>query len=332
MKHHDRFYPMQRRDFMKLCAAAIGSAAAARRAVAETYPGRAIHILVGFPPGSSPDITARLIGQSLAARLNQPIVIENRPGAATNIATEAVVRAAPDGYTLLWVTAANASNRLLVKTPSFDFARDIVPIARAVQVPNVMEVNPAVPAHTVGEFIAYAQANPGKLNFASLGTGTTSHLTGALFEMMAGIDMVHVPYRDSAQAIADLISGKTQVMFDTLPQSLPHIKAGELRPLAVTTAERAEALPQIPAMREFVQGYEASSWHGLGAPKNTPQEIVDQLNAGVNAGLSDPTLKARLASLGAIVSPSTPAEFEKFIAGETEKWTRVIDAVERHRS
>jgi tripartite-type tricarboxylate transporter receptor subunit TctC len=286
-----------------------------RVAWAQAYPTRPVRIIVGQAAGSGSDIAARLLGQRLSERLGQPFVVENRPGAGGNIATEAVVRALPDGYTLLLVAAANAS---------FVFLRDIAPVAGIFRVPQVMEVNPSIPAKTVPEFIAFAKANPGKVNMASAGIGSVHHVAGELFKFMTGIDMIHVPYRGTTPALTDLLAGQAQVMFDVTPSSTPHIKAGRLRALAVTTATRADVLPEVPVMGDFVPGYEASAWLGFGAPKDTPAAIIDVLNSEVNAGLADPMIKARFADLGATVLPGSPADFGKLIAEETEKWAKVV--------
>jgi tripartite-type tricarboxylate transporter receptor subunit TctC len=291
---------------------------------AETYPSRPVHWIVGSTPGSSPDVFARLMGQWLSERLGQQFVIENRPGAGTNVATEAVVRAPADGYTLLMVLAANAINATLYDTLNFNFIRDIAPVAGIVRVPQVIVVNPSLPAKTVPEFIAYAKANPGKINFGSAGIGTGIHVAGELFKMMAGVDMVHVPYRGGATAVTDLLGGQIQVIFDTSPNSIEHIRAGRLRALAVTTATRSEALPGIPTVGEFVPGYEVSSWWGAGVPRKTPAEIVDRLNKEINTGLADPKIKARLAELGGTVLPGSPSDFGKLIADETDKWGKVV--------
>jgi tripartite-type tricarboxylate transporter receptor subunit TctC len=315
---------LPRRQFLHLAASAMALPAVSRIARAQTYPTRPVRIIVGFAPGASPDITARLVGQWLSQRLGQPFIIDNRSGAGSNIGTEAVMRAAPDGYTLLWATAANAINATLYDKLNFNFIRDITPVAGVIRVPNVMEVNPSVEAKTVPEFIAYAKANAGKINMASGGTGTTPHLAGELFKMMTGVNMLHVPYRGSPQAITDLLGGQMQVMFDVMPQSIEHIKVGELRALAVTTAMRSEALPNIPTVGDFVPGYEASSWHGVGVPKSTPAEIVDKLNKEINAALADSKLKARLADLGGTVLPGSPADFGKLVADEIEKWAKVV--------
>jgi tripartite-type tricarboxylate transporter receptor subunit TctC len=283
-----------------------------------------VHLIVGTVAGATPDIDARIIGQWLSERLGQPFVIENRPGAGTNIATELVVRARPDGHTLLLITTANAINATLYDNLNFNFIRDIAPVASLVRTPLVMEVNPLVPAKTVPEFIAYANANPGKINMASAGNGTPQHVSGELFKMMAGVKLLHVPYRSTGPALVDLLGGQVQVMFDTVPASIEFIRAGKLRPLAVTTATRLEVLPGVPAVGEFVPGYEASAWQGIGAPKSTPAEIIERLNTHINAGLADPKMKARLADLGAIPIPMTPADFGKLIADETEKWGKAV--------
>jgi tripartite-type tricarboxylate transporter receptor subunit TctC len=314
----------RRRRFLHLAACITVLPAVPHFARAQTYPTRPVRIIVGFPPGASPDITARLVGQWLSERLGQPFIIDNRSGAGSNIGTKAVVGAAPDGYTLLWATTANAINATLYDSLSFNFIRDIAPVAGIIRVPNVMEVNPSLAAKTVPEFIAYAKANPGMINLASGGTGTTPHLAGELFKMMTGVNMLHVPYRGSPQAITDLLGGQMQVMFDVMPQSIGHIRAGELRALAVTTAMRSEALPNIPTLGDFVPGYEASSWHGVGVPKNTPAEIVDKLNKEINAALADPKLKARLADLGGTVLPGSAADFGKLVADEIQKWAKVV--------
>jgi tripartite-type tricarboxylate transporter receptor subunit TctC len=283
-----------------------------------------VRIVVPFTPGGASDITARLMGQWLSERLGQQFVIDNRPGGGTNIGTEAVVRAPADGYTLLMVGGYNAINATLYDKLNHNFIRDIAPVAGIIVVPNVMVVNPSVPAATVPEFIAYAKSKPGKTTMASAGTGTPSHVTGELFKMMAGVNLVHVPYRGGGPALTDLLSGQVQVMFATMPSSIEYIRAGKLRALAVATATRSEALPDVPTVGEFVPGYEASSWSGLGAPRATPAEIVDKLNKEVNAALDDPKMKARLADLGGVALPGSPADFGKLIADETEKWAKVI--------
>jgi tripartite-type tricarboxylate transporter receptor subunit TctC len=283
-----------------------------------------VRIIVGYAPGSSPDIVARLMGQWLSERLGQPFIIENRPGGGTNNATEAVVKAPPDGYTLLWATTANAINSSLYEKLSFDFGRDIAAVAGLIRVPNVMEVNLSIPAKTVPEFIAYAKANPGKVSMASSGIGATPHVAGELFKMMAGVNMVHVPYRGGAPALTDMLGGSVQIMFGTMPESIEYIRAGRLRALAVTTARRSAALPDVPTMGDFLPGYEASSWHGIGVPKNTPAGIVDKLNMEIGAILADPKIKARLADLGGTTLGGSPADFRKLVADETEKWAKVV--------
>jgi tripartite-type tricarboxylate transporter receptor subunit TctC len=314
-----------RRRLLHLAVGAAVLPTVPRFARAQTnYPTRPVHWIVGSTPGSSPDIFARLMGQWLSERLGQQFVIENRPGAGTNVATETVVRAPADGYTLLMVLAANAINATLYNNLSFNFIRDIAPVAGIVRVPQVMEVNPAFPARTVPEFIAYAKANPGKIDFGSAGTGTSIHVAGELFKMMAGVDMVHVPYRGGAPALTGLLGGQVQVIFDTSPNSIEYIRAGKLRALAVTTAARSEALPGIPTVAEFVPGYEVSSWWGAGVPANTPTSIVEKLNKEITAGLSDPKINARFTELGGTVLPGSPADFGRLIAEETEKWAKVV--------
>jgi tripartite-type tricarboxylate transporter receptor subunit TctC len=304
--------------------ALAAAAAGVPQARALDYPTRPVHVIVGYPAGGTTDILARLVGQYLSERLGQQFIIDNRSGAGNNIGTEAVVNAAPDGYTLLLVNPANAINATLYEKLPFNFVRDIVPVAGIIRVPNVMEVNPAVPAKTVAEFIAYTKANPGKVNMASSGNGTSIHVSGELFKMMTRVDMLHVPYRGSAPALTDLMGGQVQVLFDNMPSSIEYLKAGKLRPLAVTTAERSDALPGVPTVAETVPGYEASAWFGLGAPKGTPAEIVDKLNAAVNAGLADPKLKARLADLGGTMLVGPPGDFRKLVVEETEKWAKVV--------
>ena len=317
---------LPRRKFLHLAAGAAALPAVSRLAMAQAYPTRPVRLIVGFPAGGPGDLVARLIGQWLSERLGQQFVIENKPGAGSNIGTEAVVNAPADGYTLLFATSPNAINATLYEKLNFNFIRDIAPVAGVIRVPNVMVVNPSVPVHTVPEFIAYAKANPGKINMASGGNGSTPHVSGELFKMMTGVNLVHVPYRGAAPAVTDLLSGQVQVMFDLMSSSIEHIRAGKLPALAVTTATRSEALPEIPTVGNFVPGYEASTWQGVGAPKNTPAEIVDKLNKEINAGLADRKLKARLADLGATVLAGSPADFGKLIAEETEKWGKVIRA------
>ena len=315
---------LPRRRFLHLAAGAAALPALSRIARAQTYPSRPVRWVVPFPPGGVTDIVARLMGQWLSERLGQPFVIENRPGAGGNIGAETVVKAAPDGYTLYLSSSPNAISATLYDNLNFNFIRDIAPVASISISPLVMEVNPSVPAKTVPEFVAYAKANSGKLNMASNGNGTTSHLAGELFKMMTGINMLHVPYRGAAPALTDLIGGQVQVKFDVMASSIEHIRAGKLRALAVTTATRSEALPDVPNVGEFLPGFEASAWQGVGVPKNTPTEIVDRLNKEMNAALADPKIKARLADLGSSVFSSSPADFGRFIAAETEKWGKVI--------
>jgi tripartite-type tricarboxylate transporter receptor subunit TctC len=313
-----------RRQLLRLVAGGAVLATVSRVAWSQSYPARLVRIVLGLAPGGSVDIVTRLIGQWLSERLGQPFIIENRPGAGSNIATEAVVRAAPDGYTLLVVLAANAINATLYQKLNFNFIRDIALVAGMVRVANVMEINPAVPAKTVPEFIAYARANPGRISFGSGGNGSSLHVVGELFKMMAGIDMVHVPYHGGAPALIDLLGGRIQLMFDTIPQSIEYIRAGKLRALAVTTATRSDALPDVPVMGDFVPGFEAGSWWGVGAPKNTPVEIVEELNRGINAALADPRIRTRLAELGTTPLVFTPDEFGAFVEAETEKWAKVV--------
>jgi tripartite-type tricarboxylate transporter receptor subunit TctC len=315
---------LPRRRFLHLAAGAAALPALSRIARAQTYPSRPVRWVVPFPPGGVTDIVARLMGQWLSERLGQPFVIENRPGAGGNIGAETVVKAAPDGYTLYLSSSPNAISATLYDNLNFNFIRDIAPVASISISPLVMEVNPSVPAKTVPEFVAYAKANSGKLNMASNGNGTTSHLAGELFKMMTGINMLHVPYRGAAPALTDLIGGQVQVMFDVMASSIEHIRAGKLRALAVTTATRSEALPDVPNVGEFLPGFEASAWQGVGVPKNIPTEIVDKLNKEINAGLADPKIKARLADLGNIGLALSPADFGKLIADETEKWSKVV--------
>ena len=315
---------LSRRKLLQLAAGAGTFVSAARLAHAQPYPARLVRLIVGFPAGSSADIVARLMGQWLADRLGQPFVIENRTGAASNLAAESVVRSAPDGYTLLWTTSANAISESFYDNLRFKFGRDIAPVAGVMSTPLVMLVSPSFPAKSVPDFIAYAKANPRKINMASGGNGGTPHVTGELFKMMTGVEMTHVPYRGDAPAMTDLIGGQVDVMFGILSLSIEHIRAGRVRALAVTTAARTPALPDLPAMNEFVPGYEVRLWHGLGAPKNTPDDVIERLNAAVNAGLADPEMKRRLADLGAVPMPMRPAELGRFIADDTEKWTRVV--------
>jgi len=318
---------LPRRSFLHLAAGTAALPAVSCVAWAQAYPSRPVSLVAGFAPGGGVDITARLIGQWLSERLGQQVVIENRPGASSNIATEAVVRAPADGYTLLMVGSFNTINATLYEKLNFNFIRDIAPVASVMRYPYVMVVNPSLPAKSVPEFIAYAKANPRKLNMASPGTGTGPHIAGELFKMMAGVDMVHVPYRGIAIALSDLLGAQVQVSFASMPSSIQYIRAGQLRALAVVTATRADALPDIPTVAEFVPGYEASSWYGVGAPKATPAEIIDKLNREINAGLADPKMKARLADLGGDVLALSPADFGKLIVDETEKWGNVIRAL-----
>ncbi len=311
-----------RRLILRLFAGAAAWPIVPRGAAALDFPLRPVHLLVGFPAGTSSDLTARLIGQQLSERLGQQFVVEDRPGAGTNLATDSVVHAAPDGYTLLWVTQTNAINATLYGDLNFDFARDIEPVGSILRVPAVMMVNPSVPAETVAEFIAYAKAHPGKINMSSPGIGSINHVAGELFNMMAGVKLVHVPYRTSQ--FPDLLSGQVQVTFNPLPASLDFIRAGKLRGLAVTGATRSEALPDLPALAEILPGYEATAWFGLGAPKNTPSSVVATLNQALNAALADAEFRSRLVSLGGTPMPTSPAEFAAFIAAETEKWAKVV--------
>ena len=315
---------LPRRRFLYLAGGAAALPALSRIATAQAYPTRPVRLIIGYPPGGSADITARLIGQWLSERLGQPFVVESRPGAGTNIATETVVNAPPDGYTLLLVAPANAINATLYEKLNHNFMRDIAPVAGLIRFPNVIVVNPSVPAKTVPEFIAYAKANPGKLNMASSGAGSTIHVSGELFKMMTGINMVHVPYRGGAPALTDLISGQVQVMFDNVPTSIEFIRAGKLRPLAVTTAARSNVLPDLPTVADFVPGYEASAWYGVGVPKGTPEAIIGKLNKETNAILADPKARARFDELGASLIAGSPAEFGQLVADETEKWAKVV--------
>ena len=315
---------LPRRRFLYLAAGAVALPAVSRIAWAQTYPARPVRLIVGFAAGGAADTLAHLIGQWLSERLGQSFVVENRTGAGGNIATEVVVRAPADGYTLLSVSSPNAINATLYDKLDYNFIRDIAPVASTIRLPSVMAVNPSLPARTVPEFIAYAKANPGKISMASAGIGSTGHVAGELFKMMAGVNMVHVPYRGEAPALIDLLGGQVQVMFPTAVASVQYVRAGKLRALAVTTATRSDALPDIPTLGEFVPGYEASTWYGIGAPKNTPGEIVETLNKEINAALADPKMQARLADLGATVLPSSPSDFGKLIAEETEKWAKVI--------
>ena len=317
---------LPRRKFLQLIAGTAAMPVLPRIARPQSYPTRPVRWIVGAPPGGGTDITARLMGQALSERLGQSFVIENRPGAGTNVGTEAVVRAAPDGYTLLLVNVSAAINATLYDNLNFNFIRDIAPVAGIIRSPLVMEVNPSVPVKTVPEFFTYARANPGKVNMASAGNGTTGHLGGEMFKMMTGVNLVHVPYRGGAPALADLLGGQVQVIFSAVPESIEFIRTGKLRPLALTSATRLESLPDIPTVGEFVPGYEASSWNGVGTPKGTSSEIINRLNKAINAALADPKMKARIADLGGTVLPGSPADFGKLIADETEKWGKVVRA------
>jgi tripartite-type tricarboxylate transporter receptor subunit TctC len=314
-----------RRKFLYLTASTAAIPVMSRTGLAQSYPSRPVRIVVGFAAGSSPDITARLMGHWLSERLGQPFIIDNKPGAGTNIGTEAVVRAPPDGHTLLWATTPNAINATFYDRLKFNFIEEITPVAAVIRLPNVMLMSPSVPAKTVPEFIAYAKANPDKINMASAVVGGVDHVAGELFKMMSGISMVHVPYRGGgASLFADLLSGQVQVSFPATAASLGYIRAGRLHALAITTAMRSPALPGVPTVSEFVPGYEASAWHGVGAPKNTPAGIVARLNEEINAGLADPKIAAQLSALGGTAIAGSPSEFGKLIAEETEKWGKVI--------
>jgi tripartite-type tricarboxylate transporter receptor subunit TctC len=315
---------LPRRKFLHLALGAAALPAVSSITRAQAYPVRPVRIIVPFAPAGSTDIVARLMGQWLSERLGQQFVIENRPGAGSNIGTEVVVNAPPDGYTLLLVGASSAINATLYDKLNFDFLRDITPVAGVISIPFIMAVNPSFPAKTVSEFIAYARANPGKVNMASGGNGTAGHLSGELFKMMAGVNMVHVPYRGEAPALTDMLGGHVQAMFGTMPASIEYVRAGKLRPLAVTSARPSELLPDLPTVGDFVPGYETNAWAGVGAPKSTPAEIIDRLNKEINAGLADPKIKARVADMGGTVLAGSPADFGKFIAHETEKWGKVV--------
>jgi tripartite-type tricarboxylate transporter receptor subunit TctC len=315
---------LHRRRFLHLAAGTAALPALARAAGAQTYPARSVRLIIPWPAGQATDTVARLIGQSLAERLGQPFVMENRPGAGGNIGTEAVVRAPPDGYMLLLVNVSNAINATLYKKLNFDFMRDIAPVASIGGGPYVMVVHPSVPAKTVPEFIAYAKANAGAVNMASSGNGSSTHVFGELFKMMTGVNMVHVPYRSVAAGLTDMLSGQVQVTFGTAASTIEYIRTGTLRALAVTTAMRSEALPDLPTIAEFVPGYEATAWFGVGAPRNTPADIIDKLNRDINACLADPKLQARIADLGGIAITGSPADFGRLIVEETEKWAKVV--------
>jgi tripartite-type tricarboxylate transporter receptor subunit TctC len=315
---------ISRRGLLTALGGAASAASFGRPALAQAYPSRPIRWVVPYTPGGATDIVARIMAAYLTEHLGQQVIIENRPGAGNNIGTENVINSAPDGYTLLLVNPANAINASLYRKLSFNYLRDTIQVGGFIRVPNVMEVNPSVPAKTVAEFIAHAKANPGKINWATSGNGTSVHLSGELFKMMTGVDLTHVPYRGSAPALTDMLSGQVHVMFDNMPPSLPHIQAGKLRALAVTTAQRSAALPDVPTVAETVPGYEASAFFGMAVPKNTPSAIVEQLNRGVNAALKDPKIQARLAELGGIQIGGSPEDFEKLVTAETEKWAKVI--------
>ena len=315
---------LPRRNFLQLAGGAAVLSSVSRIARAQTYPSRPVRLVAATTAGSAPDAIARLMGQWLSERLGQPFIVENRPGAGGNLGTEAVVRAAPDGYSLLLVAIANATNATLYDKLNYDFLRDIAPIAGVVRIPNLLTVHPSVPAKTVSELVAYAKANPGKLNMASAGVGTAPHLSGELFKTMTGTNMVHVPYRGAAPAMTDLLGGQVQMMFPSTASSTVHVKAGKLRALGVTSATRWEMLPNVPAVGEFVPGFETSFWAGIGAPRNTPGEIIAKLNNEINAGLADSKIKAQLTDLGGVAMPMSQAEFGKFIADETDKWAKVI--------
>jgi tripartite-type tricarboxylate transporter receptor subunit TctC len=315
---------LRRRQILRLLAGIVALPAASRIARAQTYPTRPVRIIVGFPAGGGTDITARLIGRWLSERLGQPFIVENRPGAGSNIAAEAVVRAPADGYTLLLMNTVNTINATLYDNLNFNFVHDIAPVANIIRTPLTMDVNPSVPVRSVPEFIAYAKSNPGTLNMGSAGNGTPQHVSGELFKMMTGVNMVHVPYRGGAAGVADLLAGHVQVMFDVIPESIGYIREGKLRALAVTTASRSEALPEVPTVGDFVPGYETINWWGAGAPKNTPSDIVDKLNQEINAGLADAKMKARFADLGGTVVPGSSADLGRLIVADTEKWAKVI--------
>jgi tripartite-type tricarboxylate transporter receptor subunit TctC len=315
---------LSRRTCLGVVAGAATVAAVSGFAWAQSYPTRPVRIIVGFPAGGTTDMAARLLGQWLSERLGQQFIVENRPGAGTHMATEAVARASADGYTLLMATPSNAINATLYDRLNYDFLRDIVPVVGVIRSPFVLEVHPAVPVKTVPELIAYAKANPGKLNMASFGTGTSSHLTGELFKMMTGVEMLHVPYRGSAPMLVDLLSGQVQLAFDNLPASIEYIRSGALRALAVTTTTRSDTLPDVPALGEMLPGFESSAWIGIAAPRNTPGEIIDKLNKEGNAALADPKIKAHFAALSGVVLGGTPADFGKFITEEAEKWGKVV--------
>jgi len=316
---------LSRLKFLHLAAGAAALPAMSRIASAQAYPSRPVRIILGFAPGQAIDIVTRIIGQWLSEQLGQQFIIENRPGAGGNIATEAVVRAPPDGYTLLAIGSNNMINVTLYEKLNYDFIRDIAPVASIYRVPQIMEVNPSFPAKTVLEFIAYAKAHPGEISFASAGNGSVAHVTGELFKMMTGVDMLHVPYRGAPPALTDLISGQVHVMFDNMPSSIEHIRAGRLRPLAVTATTRWQEFPDIPTVADFVPGFETSAWAGIGAPKNTPAEIIDALNREINAALAEPAVQARITALGGLVLALSPSAYASLIAQETDKWAKVIN-------
>jgi tripartite-type tricarboxylate transporter receptor subunit TctC len=315
---------IHRRRILKLVAGSVALPALSRMALAQSYPARPVRLIVTIPAGGSPDIIGRLMAQWLSERLGQAFVVDNRPGAASNIGTEIAAKAAPDGYTLLLALSSNAINASLYRHLNYDFIRDTVPIAKIGTIPLIMEVNPAVPAKSVSDFIAYAKANPGKINMAAPGVGSPLYVAAELFKMMAGVDLVDVNYQGEAPAMPDLISGQTQIMFGVMPSSLGYLQSGKLRALAVTSAKRQDVLPGIPTMSEFLPGYEAYGWYGIVAPKGTPAEIVGKLNTEINAALADPAMKKRLGDLGCAVAGGSPADFERFIAAETEKWAKVV--------
>jgi len=317
---------LPRRQFLQLAAGAAASPALSHSVRAQAYPSRPVRWVVPFPPGGPAEILARLFGQFMSERLGQPFVIENRPGAGGNIGTEAVVRSPPDGYTMLLVTTANAINASLYERLNYNFIRDIAPVAAFIRVPAVLEINPMVPVDSVPAFIAYGKANPGRLNMASAGSGTIQHVAGEMFKMMTGVNLQHVPYRGQAPALTDLIGGQVQVMFDSVPASIEHIRAGKVRALAVTTAARSEVLPQLPTVRDFVPGFEASAWYGVAMPANTPQVNVDKINKEINTAFADPRIKGQLLDLGGTILAGSAADFAKFIADETEKWGKVVRA------
>lgn len=318
--------PLQRRQFLRLAAGAAALSGIGRNARAENYPSRPVRIVVGFAPGGGADLAARLMGQWLSERLGQQFVVENRPGAGANIAMDAVAKAVPDGYTLLLVSPGAAINATLYEKLPYNFVRDFAPISGFLRVPNVMVLTPSVPAKTVPDFVAYAKANPGKVNMASAGSGSSVHVSGELFKMMAGVDLTHVPYRGAGPMLSDLLGGQVQVAFPDIGSSIEHVKSGKLRAMAVTTSKRSEALPAVPTVGEFVPGYEASNWWGIAAPKSTPTDIVSKLNSELNAAVADPKIMARFADLGGTSLAGSPANFAKLISDETDKWGKVIRA------